>query len=564
MDFVASTDPQDLVLMLYALDLVGIDPGTICLSEAGPWGSFAATSSPYRGLQPLSTEDEIVAVVGDPLLDLPSNAGQVTTPQRARTAAIAHLWADSGAGRAELRPEHPAALIRIARSSREIEVLTDVLGAVPVYYSEQGSRLLISTSPDVIAAMIHPELDELSAVELLVAGRLSFPHTLYRGVEQLLPGSRHRWPQRQSSRWWTPPTPEASGSVDHWSKLVEEALEALLSRVAEQVADYGVVTLSAGQDTRAVAIVASRHMTLEAVTLTAVPNPESWIAARVARRLGIPHRLALRSRNHYGDVYRTNPVVLTTQNLWDHAHFHLGALGLDASTPSVIGGYMADTVFREQSTHRSLHGRLIRAGEVSPGDHPWAVSDLVPRLSASLRSAIDDRWVRARELLQLTKASADLALSHPLSSTVGAAHFHAARRNGPQYEPFMTRRCVDLAFRIPPEVKANFRMNGMFPSARAATRWIPINPTNIRGINRSLRTWRRLPDPLVPSWVNHPESWSTLENPRSDPSLEVQFIDAVNQMGAIVGLQLPLDSMLVAVPSLQVLHARMLTAGTNS
>jgi asparagine synthetase B (glutamine-hydrolysing) len=515
MDFLYTSRPDETKRLLKAMHQVGHRQEDIALAMTGKWGTLIATTTPYQALSPLVTPKRILAVIGDPLLEVCSHPSPDTKPQSrdARTQTIADAW-ENGPLDAVL-PHHPAAMLRIDRETGNVELITDALGGVPVFHQHHIDGHLLATTPDLIASIGESRFDPLSGVELITTGRIHFPHSLYQDIHQLLPGAIHRFPEQKTQRWWTPPRPIEGKDPREWAQLVRDALYDTLHTLSHQVHGPGWVTLSAGKDSRAIARAASSSMKVAAVTLSPVRNMESRIAKKVARKTGIPHHHRVAGPDHKANIIRSRPLMLGSSNNWKHAHYHLGVLGVPRDSAFVLGGHTADTRFYRSDAMTQRRERGVRNGQLGP-DHPyWDPNGFSLSMEPATRAAIEDRWEQGAAFLGLGGLDRQTRFMHPLSSQFSAAQFHSARRNFPAYELFMTEPMVRLGFQIPTPMKARPKKDDerplvgkyLFEEERAHYADIPINPgKSVKRFHKKIK--RRLPASLVPMKVRFPGSWA--------------------------------------------------------
>jgi hypothetical protein len=456
-DFLLSTDPADAPRLSTLLTALGHPDASIAAAWQCPFAAVAITTTPYHGLAPIDDDGKLVWVLGDPLLAGPLTGAPATC---ARTAALAASWRTAGAG---LEPRHPAALCRLDRHTGELEIIIDAIGAVPIYLGVTDARLVLGSSPDLVAALIGAAVDPVSGTELLCNRRICFPHTLYAGVRQLRPGASHRFRlatppdsppdnRHRAVPWWTPPAVEDRPARE-WSTIIRAALVDSLEAIAAQVGNAGSITLSGGLDTRWLAALAAPVLTLEAVCVTDGENVERRVARQIAARVGMAFRGLDRAKGHYARLLLGRPIWASSQNLWHHAHF----IGLDlaASPRLVLGGYGADTALKRGETSFRARTMARAAGRLPAMAPPWQIEAWpAGLLSAAAAATIDARYAELARILE--RQGEDLAEAYgiwPFTQRGACAHFHANRRTMPAYEPFLSRTIADLAFRLPASMK---------------------------------------------------------------------------------------------------------------
>lgn len=141
-----------------------------------------------------------------------------------------------------------------------VVVARDHMGEHPAFYAERGGALVVSPSPEEIAAGgPSPEPNALAVADWVLLGRTQLDETLFAGVRRLPQG--HLLESRPGTvavtRYWTPPIWD--GERAPWDE--EESLErfdAALERAVARRLDNGpaAIFLSGGVDSASVASVA--------------------------------------------------------------------------------------------------------------------------------------------------------------------------------------------------------------------------------------------------------------------------------------------------------------------
>jgi asparagine synthase (glutamine-hydrolysing) len=194
------------------------------------------------------------------------------------------------------------------RRERELLLVRDRLGLKPLYYWEDGERLVFSSTLAAIeqrrdfAGTIDP-----AAVELFLAHRfVAAPRTMYREVKKLPAGCLLRWRDGHATvePWWDVPLGEPTRAVG--IDEAAEQVEALLGDAAQKrlVSERPVgLCLSGGIDSGLLGHALRAHRT-ETFSL-GFDDPsydEAPAAARVASALGLPHHVLRAELDAEGDL----------------------------------------------------------------------------------------------------------------------------------------------------------------------------------------------------------------------------------------------------------------------
>ena len=544
-DFLLSTDPTDAPRvedLLARLTLGGQRPA---LLAQGSFGSLAVTGTPYHGLQPLEEGASLFWVLGDPLLAAVDDA---TPPATARSRALLRRWRESASA---LRPEHPATICHLDRDTGELRLLIDAGGGAPVFLGQHGTRLVLGSTPDLVAALLTSPVDTTAAADLVINRRICFPYTLYADVRQLRPGASHGFRLAGDARhaeevlWWSPPAQEERPEAD-WIAAIRGALAETLQQLETQLGRQGTMTLSAGMDTRWLAILATdSRFALDAVCITDAENAERRIARQVAARLGMPFHGLDRPNDHYVRLLLGQPIWAGSQNLWHHAHF----IGLDLEVVGsfVLGGYGADTALKCGETSLLARKLALVAGQLAAGAPFWQINPVAAGSPlAPFMAELDGRYTELARLLgRQGEPLAEAFGLWPFTQRATFGHYYANRRFLPIYEPFLSRAMTDLAFRLP----TRFKLDGIFTRAAAAELGrhadITLNPNQRGLVGFARRTFGgqgrldRLKRLLVRlrflrSWYNA-GSWTLGHTISEDPALRQATLTATEHLEAALG-----------------------------
>jgi asparagine synthetase B (glutamine-hydrolysing) len=293
--------------------------------------------------------------------------------------------------------------------SGECWIVTDRLGFYPVYAAQNsagrgaGECLAIGTNPDELAsgAPTASGLDSVSLAEMLAAGFVSFPHTYFHGIQELSPGSIHRFASGRLAKhgtYWRLRIPASSGAEGRReaADALAEGLRTAIRRRTETAERPGLL-LSGGLDARALLFAAHREgQRLVTATFADHPNRESRSAARLADEAGAEHHLLLRGPDHYGE--HAADAVKLTAGMWAFPDAHavgfgeaLRHLGVDP----VMTGYHFDNFFKGTAlnTRRDpFMGRIFPdAVRLADFQFGWFRGH-EPLANTELQEALEARW----------------------------------------------------------------------------------------------------------------------------------------------------------------------------
>ncbi len=182
---------------------------------------------------------------------------------------------------------------------RQLTLARDRLGKKPLYYLDDGRRLLFASELKAILAdpTVARRVDFDSLAEYLRVGYAGAPHTIFQGIRKLEPGHRlvHGAGRAEIHRYWDPRpafTPAPPRSADEWGERIRATLRACVQRRLVSDVPLGVF-LSGGVDSSAVAAtmaaLGGRPVKTFAIGFENQAFNELPFARAVAERLGAEH-----------------------------------------------------------------------------------------------------------------------------------------------------------------------------------------------------------------------------------------------------------------------------------
>lgn len=258
------------------------------------------------GHQPLANEDDTVWIAfNGEIYDYPAlryrleGAGHRFATQ-SDTETIVHLYEDEGLSCFK----HLNGMFALAlydQRRRRLVLARDRLGKKPLYYRQEGARLLFGSELKSILAVpgVPRELDPAAVDEYLTFQYVPHPNTIFRGIHKLPPGHYADWQDGQLTvaPYWQVPLgeEEAWSEADAVKKLRELMSDAVRLRLRSDV-PLGAF-LSGGIDSSIVCALAQEALAEsgERLRTFTIGFPvkefdESGYAERVATHLGTDHQ----------------------------------------------------------------------------------------------------------------------------------------------------------------------------------------------------------------------------------------------------------------------------------
>lgn len=197
------------------------------------------------------------------------------------------------------------------RKDRILTLARDRMGEKPLYYGWQGSTLLFAS--ELKALRVHPafsaEIDRGSLALLLRYSCIPAPHSIFHGIQKLLPGHYINFPlhtgsasRAQAARqtpYWTVQQAVASGQSAAFDWTDNQAVAALEERLSQSVkaqmlSDVPLgALLSGGVDSSTIVALMQAQSSTAVRTFTIGFDEDSYneakYAKRIAQHLGTDH-----------------------------------------------------------------------------------------------------------------------------------------------------------------------------------------------------------------------------------------------------------------------------------
>jgi hypothetical protein len=402
----------------------------------GEWGSLAVVRAPHDGDVLVEDADSLSVLVGVPIARIAPHAPGLAASGPRRQAVHA-LLARGPAQAWEERLDSGFAALRVDTRGGGM-VLTDIASFVPVF-SADADGLVIGTHPDAVAraAGRHRDVDEVSAADLLVNLSCTYPHTLFRGVEQFPPGTARTFDARgwrqDAHTYWRPTEANPYATRAEAATALREGLRENLRHACGELETVGIL-LSGGEDARAVLGAMPPGPEVRAFVYADWENREVRVARGAARAYGAPLTFGAREPDHYLRGLEDVARLLGSGQLFMDVHgygFH-ESLGL-RDLPLVLGGLSSDSFLK---------------GEHAParGDGPPSA----PLRADLVRAVAERRAAFVRWLAEIRPTTAEeWSKLYPFSQRKHSANFQGNRRLFASHEPYHSVALVGVAAAAP-------------------------------------------------------------------------------------------------------------------
>ncbi|WP_027857977.1 asparagine synthase-related protein [Marinobacterium jannaschii] len=356
----------------------------------------------------------------------------------------------------------------------QLSVITDRLGASPVYHYESDAQLLLGTHPDLLADLaqaqgLATELDLDSMAEALATGEVSQPYSYYQSIRQLEAASVYRFsaagPLLGQRLYWGAELQPEYLSDDHCADRLAESMTQAVRRRMDACEGRTGLLLSGGADSRALLFAARQPSEVETVTFFDSPNAELEVAAALAEAAGARHTPLQRDFDHYGNNALES--VRIGGGFWSvkDAHYHgffqqLSSMNLGLLLTGCYADYLLKGLGFNKS-YRRFMGRTVPIQQMADFDPDYyqPYSPLAEHWNAQVRAR---QIVRIPEQLRHNYADKpweveDRRVRPLVREADGMGRLYLARML--PWDPVMADRDIaDCYLKMAPEQKLNARV----------------------------------------------------------------------------------------------------------
>ncbi len=232
-DFLYISKQQNKGKLSSLLKQIYIDKNPGCLEYHGEWGSLAVLENHYFGFDPYENDRHIIFIIGGPFLKFSSMSLLDKRKNNKKTEAIYKKWKLDNDIHWDQDISGPFLVGCINKQLKNIEIITDLMSFIPIYFcalkDKENSTNVLGTHVDIvsIASGRNKDFDYTSIADLLINKRVIFPHTIYKSVQQLDPGTSYIFnenPIFTKNSYWIPREKSIFRNISEAAKAINKHL----------------------------------------------------------------------------------------------------------------------------------------------------------------------------------------------------------------------------------------------------------------------------------------------------------------------------------------------------
>lgn len=428
------------------------------LEEHGTWGSLAVVACSHDVAPVVQDTRSVTVLLGWPVLHDVPGFPPAPVLDLGRRGEVHRLLTAAGALAAAASLDGPYATLTIHPESGKVTALTDRMGFIPLYAATpagEGRGIVIGSHVDAvaIAAGRERDIDPVSAADFIVHSTITYPRTLYAGVEQLPPAATRSWVRgaREGADevYWLPVERPPTRYLGRAARTLRRAFHEAVLHGCEGRDHVGLL-LSGGEDSRAVLGAIPRDVCVDAFIFGDWQNREFRIARQVASIYGARLHFGQRAPDHYLGYEAVAPMLGTQHRYTDvHGYGLHRSLGL-GELPLVMGGYLSDSLLKANYAHPPKR-RFIRRATPLPGERNPPIIANAPGLREDLLREVEARRAAHRAWIHEMRpfSAAEWLVLWPFSMRATGSNIHGGRRLFRDYEPYVSNGVLEIAAAVP-------------------------------------------------------------------------------------------------------------------
>src|SRR5699024_4125020 len=316
----------------------------------GNWGSLGVSRNLYSGFNPYENDEYIVVVIGGPILMFRDNSFLNAKDSSEATFSIFRRW-KIGSMKWDKDLNGPFVVLIVNKKTSEITCITDLMSFIPVYSFKLSKEFMLSTHVDALAKISaqHDKFDEISEVDFILHGIVTYPYTLYKSIFQVAPASEHKNLNDsnglKSNNYWIPKESREYSSINKTAIQLRKGIKDYINKITSNTSNIAQF-ISGGEDSRALSALLQNRSRGAYMFLDRM-NREGETAQKVADVYGANFKLAIRDKLHYLNILPSCSDLVGSGSQYHHAHtygFHKDC-NLQ-SYSAVFGGLFSDALLK--------------------------------------------------------------------------------------------------------------------------------------------------------------------------------------------------------------------------
>ena len=359
--------------------------------------------------------------------------------------------------------------VTVSIKNEIISFRSDLISTIPTFFyvMSDGSHIFSSHINFINKIYSNLILDNVSSVEFLNFGKISFPFTIYKDVSQLSPASVSSYDSKnfllKKNTYWRPHSNEHFKSLEQASNNINKIIHQHVKLCMQNIKKNALL-MSGGEDSRLLACIMKKYGKFDGYIILEKHNREYDLALRSSQKIGFDLSLISMSDNFYFDIL--NQAINIAGN--SNQYFHMFSLQKklvdklsDQNTVNVAHGYFSDVLLKGSRMHVS---GLWRKFGILRKINSLKQTILNPKIFKIYKNKYFEKVKERRKLLKKNDyykglpADSEYFNFLPITNYKSCTVSTGQRRIFNLFEPFLSNEIVYLSCKVPENYKLNRRL----------------------------------------------------------------------------------------------------------
>lgn len=356
----------------------------------------------------------------------------------------------------------PFSVMMVNKTTEDVNFITDLMSFIPLYKYDDEQNIFISSHIDLLAKLTNQinNRDEISELDFILNGAITYPYTSYNEIKQLAPGTEFKLGSDNKfceNQYWAPYEINTDLNINDSALKLRKILEKDIERLSKnnnQIAHF----LSGGEDSRVIGGLLENTKKDGYVFLDSF-NREGKLASKIANIYNSNLTIKYRKSSYYLDILKACSKLVGKDTEYKHGHAFgfVKECGL-AEYSYVFGGVFADALLKGSHIKKSkVRQKLLFLPQVKSNSD---TVDILPNHYLFNREAIEElNNRRKKHLYFIRNFREESALEwfelYPASMNNNVGNYHVNRRLFNSYEPFLSNEIVKFSAETPQSFKLN-------------------------------------------------------------------------------------------------------------